>query len=434
MTQSTSTPYDWLKKIPDALAELDEIPLLGNAPDFPWENFTKKIGQTFELQDLQITPSSFVWRDVHELFSGLGSPLLPLNFTLPPFEGRLYWAMSKQDAKELCLSACVKNPPENLILDDPFLEGLYLFLAAEALDTIEKLPYPLAKNPQLLQDPALPDQPMLTLDAAISLQGKSATARLFLPPALRQSIAKHYRKLGQEAPLKSPLAETLDVILHLEAGSVSLSEKEWLTIQPGDFLVLEHCTLQPGSKNGNLMLTYRGQPFFKGALKDGSIEILEHPLYYEVNPAMDKRRPDEDEEFEDEESEEEFEDEETEEETEEEDTEEEFEEEESEEESEEEEEKAETEDNNVLDTAKAHAPANEKKFASPLDIPFNLIVEAGRVQVSVKTLMELKPGNLLQLNVHPESGVDLVINGSKVGKGELLQIGETLGVRILEIC
>jgi flagellar motor switch protein FliN/FliY len=47
--------------------------------------------------------------------------------------------------------------------------------------------------------------------------------------------------------------------------------------------------------------------------------------------------------------------------------------------------------------------------------------------------MNLQPGNLLELNVHPEQGVDLVVNSKKIGHGELLKIGDTLGVRVLEI-
>jgi flagellar motor switch protein FliN len=47
--------------------------------------------------------------------------------------------------------------------------------------------------------------------------------------------------------------------------------------------------------------------------------------------------------------------------------------------------------------------------------------------------MELQPGNMLEVDLHPENGVDLVVNGKRIGKGELLRVGETLGVRILDI-
>lgn len=88
-----------------------------------------------------------------------------------------------------------------------------------------------------------------------------------------------------------------------------------------------------------------------------------------------------------------------------------------------------------IDKSKAHLVPEEQeiKVTSPQDIPLNIVVEVGRLQMSVKTLMELKPGNLLDLNIHPEAGVELVVNGSRVGKGELLQVGDTIGVRILEL-
>ena len=53
--------------------------------------------------------------------------------------------------------------------------------------------------------------------------------------------------------------------------------------------------------------------------------------------------------------------------------------------------------------------------------------------MSMQKLMEIEPGNTLELDVHPENGVDLVVNGRRIGKGELLRIGESLGVRILDI-
>ncbi len=98
-----------------------------------------------------------------------------------------------------------------------------------------------------------------------------------------------------------------------------------------------------------------------------------------------------------------------------------------EEEYEEEEEEAAVEEAPV---AAAEAPSEE--ILSADKIPFSVVVEAGRVQLSMQQLMELKPGNLLEMNLQPESGVDLVINGKKVGRGELVRIGDTLGVRVLE--
>ena len=47
--------------------------------------------------------------------------------------------------------------------------------------------------------------------------------------------------------------------------------------------------------------------------------------------------------------------------------------------------------------------------------------------------MNMQPGNLLDLAIHPQRGVNLIVNGQKIAKGELVNLGETLGVRILEM-
>ncbi|CCB92086.1 putative type III secretion translocase SctQ [Waddlia chondrophila 2032/99] len=79
-------------------------------------------------------------------------------------------------------------------------------------------------------------------------------------------------------------------------------------------------------------------------------------------------------------------------------------------------------------------PDEEKLSAiSPNDIPLSIILEVGRLKMSMQTLMDLQPGNTIELDIRPESGIDLVVNGSRVAKGELLQVGENLGIRILEL-
>lgn len=79
-------------------------------------------------------------------------------------------------------------------------------------------------------------------------------------------------------------------------------------------------------------------------------------------------------------------------------------------------------------------PEEEKLSATtPGEIPLSVVVEVGRLRMSMQTLMDLKPGNLVELDVMPESGIDLVVNGSRVAKGELLQVGDNLGIRILEL-
>ncbi|MFT4554043.1 MAG: flagellar motor switch protein FliN/FliY [Chlamydiales bacterium] len=68
---------------------------------------------------------------------------------------------------------------------------------------------------------------------------------------------------------------------------------------------------------------------------------------------------------------------------------------------------------------------------APKDIPMTISVEAGRLEMSAEKLIALRPGNMLEIPTLPEMGVALVVNGKQVGKGELIRVGETLGVRIV---
>lgn len=66
------------------------------------------------------------------------------------------------------------------------------------------------------------------------------------------------------------------------------------------------------------------------------------------------------------------------------------------------------------------------------DLPIRLVCQIGSVELSLAQLREMGPGSLLQLNAGAQDGVDLMVNGRRVGRGELVTIGDGLGVRLLE--
>jgi type III secretion protein Q len=66
------------------------------------------------------------------------------------------------------------------------------------------------------------------------------------------------------------------------------------------------------------------------------------------------------------------------------------------------------------------------------DLPIRLVCQIGSVELSLAHLREMGPGSLLQLNAGAQDGVDLMVNGRRVGRGELVTIGDGLGVRLLE--
>lgn len=67
------------------------------------------------------------------------------------------------------------------------------------------------------------------------------------------------------------------------------------------------------------------------------------------------------------------------------------------------------------------------------DLPLTVTVEIARLKMTLDQLVHLTPGSSLELPVEPDSGVTLSIEGKKVGRAELVYVGEQLGLRILEI-
>jgi len=88
------------------------------------------------------------------------------------------------------------------------------------------------------------------------------------------------------------------------------------------------------------------------------------------------------------------------------------------------------------EAVKGDNPETKKKsktVIAPEDIRIDLSVELGRLDMTAKRLMELAPGDLIDMDVLPENGVDLVVRGRHVGRAELIKIGEKLGVRVIEL-
>jgi flagellar motor switch protein FliM len=67
------------------------------------------------------------------------------------------------------------------------------------------------------------------------------------------------------------------------------------------------------------------------------------------------------------------------------------------------------------------------------DVAVAMVVELGRVSVSAADIMHLRPGQVIELSRGPGDPVDLVVDGKRLGKGELVEIEGELGVRILEL-
>lgn len=68
-----------------------------------------------------------------------------------------------------------------------------------------------------------------------------------------------------------------------------------------------------------------------------------------------------------------------------------------------------------------------------LDVPLNISVVLGRTQKSIKEILDLSTGSLIELDKLAEEPVEILVNGKKIAFGEVVVVDENFGVRITSI-
>src|SRR3954453_3101739 len=68
-----------------------------------------------------------------------------------------------------------------------------------------------------------------------------------------------------------------------------------------------------------------------------------------------------------------------------------------------------------------------------LDVPVELAVEIGRTTMTIRQTMALAPGSVIALNKRAGEPVDLLVNGRRIARGEVVAIDEEFGLRVTEV-
>ncbi|WP_214740118.1 MULTISPECIES: flagellar motor switch phosphatase FliY [unclassified Exiguobacterium] len=76
------------------------------------------------------------------------------------------------------------------------------------------------------------------------------------------------------------------------------------------------------------------------------------------------------------------------------------------------------------------APAN---LGLLYDVPLNVTVELGRTKKSVREVLELSQGSIIELDKLAGEPVDIYVNQQRIARGEVVVIEENFGVRVTEI-
>ena len=72
-------------------------------------------------------------------------------------------------------------------------------------------------------------------------------------------------------------------------------------------------------------------------------------------------------------------------------------------------------------------------FAMILDIPVNLTVELGRTHISIRNLLQLAHGSVVELTGMAGEPMDVLVNGTLIAQGEVVVVNEKFGIRLTDI-
>lgn len=78
-------------------------------------------------------------------------------------------------------------------------------------------------------------------------------------------------------------------------------------------------------------------------------------------------------------------------------------------------------------------PNESRNLNLLLDIPLQVTVELGRTRRTVKEILELTSGSIIELDKLAGEPVDILVNNRHIAKGEVVVIDENFGVRITDI-
>ncbi len=81
----------------------------------------------------------------------------------------------------------------------------------------------------------------------------------------------------------------------------------------------------------------------------------------------------------------------------------------------------------------AEKSATPQGFDMILDIPVNLTVELGRTKISIRNLLQLAHGSVVELEGMAGEPMDVLVNGTLIAQGEVVVVNEKFGIRLTDI-
>lgn len=79
------------------------------------------------------------------------------------------------------------------------------------------------------------------------------------------------------------------------------------------------------------------------------------------------------------------------------------------------------------------SPSSDVNLDVVLDIPVNISMEIGHTKISIRNLLQLNQGSVVELDRLAGEPMDVLVNGTLIARGEVVVVNEKFGIRLTDI-
>ena len=79
------------------------------------------------------------------------------------------------------------------------------------------------------------------------------------------------------------------------------------------------------------------------------------------------------------------------------------------------------------------SPGHDPKLDVIMDIPVSLSMEVGSTEISIRNLLQLSQGSVVELDRVAGEPLDVMVNGTLIAHGEVVVVNERYGIRLTDV-
>lgn len=77
--------------------------------------------------------------------------------------------------------------------------------------------------------------------------------------------------------------------------------------------------------------------------------------------------------------------------------------------------------------------SGDEKLDAILDIPVTISMEVGRSNITIRNLLQLNQGSVIELDRVAGESLDVLVNGTLIAHGEVVVVNDKFGIRLTDV-